>query len=65
MASNSVSEIIGGSENGGGIPQTDDDSRAALAGGGGKAEELWMSNLDLGNHIFGIVALTKVLWITL
>ena len=35
MASGSVTEIIGGAENGGGIPQQDDKDRAELAGGGG------------------------------
>ena len=33
MASNSVQEIIGGVENGGGIPQDGDEDRSELAGG--------------------------------
>ena len=35
MASGSVTEIIGGVENGGGIPQQEEGDRAELAGGGG------------------------------
>lgn len=63
MSSNSVAEIIGGADNGGGIPQAED-SRGALAGGSDGTGDLWMSNLDMGNHIFGIVAISKVTWVT-
>ena len=67
MASNSVQEIIGGVENGGGIPQDGDEDRSELAGGAGASgkNELWLQDLDLGNNIFGIVALSKVGLITL
>ena len=35
MSSDSIGEIIGGTDSGGGIPQADDEGRAGLAGGGG------------------------------
>ena len=61
MSSDSIGEIIGGTDSGGGIPQADDESRAGLAGGGASAaDELWLSNLDLGNFIFGVFAASKV-----
>lgn len=65
MASNSVTEIIGGADNGGGIPQADGENRAALSGGGAGTDELWMQNLEMGNNIFAIVGISKVTWITL
>ena len=67
MSSNSISEIIGGTDSGGGIPQADDESRAGLAGGSGaasSADSLWNPNLELNNFIFGIVACSKVGFIT-
>ena len=66
MSSDSISEIIGGIDDGGGIPQADEESRAGLAGGGGAsaANSLWLSNLELGNFIFGVVAISKVSFIT-
>ena len=63
MASGSVEEIIGGIDNGGGIPQPDDTKASGLAGGG-DANDLWLSNLELGNAIFGIVGLSKIGFIT-
>ena len=65
MSSGSVEEIIGGigDGGGGGIPQPDDGSASGLAGGG-DASELWLQNLELGNAIFGIVACSKVGFIT-
>ena len=35
MSDESIGEIIGGADSGGGIPIADDESRASLAGGGG------------------------------
>jgi len=65
MASGSVSEIIGGADSGGGIPVADDDSRAGLAGGGGVSNsDHWLSNLDVGNFIFGMFAVSKVSFVT-
>lgn len=69
MSSDSIGEIIGGiSEDGtgGGIPVPEEDARASLAGGGGggAANSLWMSNLELGNFIFGVVAVSKCSFIT-
>ena len=70
MSSDSVSEIIGGigDGSGGGIPVADDESRAGLAGGGGAgssaADSLWLSNLEFGNFIFGVVAVSQVGFIT-
>ena len=59
-----MSETIGGfgdnGNGGGGIPVADDSTRANLAGGGGDATDLWLSNLELGNNIFGAVATLKV-----
>ena len=61
MSSDSIGEIIGGTDSGGGIPQADDESRSGLAGGGASAaSELWLSNLELGNFIFGVFAASKV-----
>jgi len=65
MADNSVAEIIGGVDNGGGIPQSDGENRAELAGGNGVKDELWLQDLELGNTIFGTVAISKVLIISL
>lgn len=66
MSSESIGEIIGGTDSGGGIPIADDESRAGLAGGGGAsaADSLWLSNLDLGNFIFGVFAVSKVSFVS-
>ena len=65
MSSSSVEEIIGGIDNGGGggIPQPNSDEGSGLSGGG-EASELWLQNLELGNAIFGIVAISKCSFIT-
>ena len=61
MSGNSIQEIIGGADNGGGIPQQEDEDRAELAGGGGAnvQDTLWLQDLELGNNIYGIVSLVK------
>ena len=67
MSSDSVGEIIGGFDEGGGIPVEDGTNRAGLAGGGTGAEaasSLWLSDLELGNAIFAIVGASKVGFIT-
>ena len=65
MSSDSIGEIIGGTDSGGGIPQADDESRAGLAGGGAAAaDDLWLSNLELGNFIFGVFATSKIAFIS-
>lgn len=66
MSADSIGEIIGGTDSGGGIPQADAESRAGLAGGGGAAaaDSLWLSNLELGNFIFGTFAVSKVSFIS-
>ena len=63
-----MSEVIGGLDNGGGIPVADGTNRAGLAGGGGAgsadALEYWLPDFDLVNNIFGAFGLTKVLIVT-
>ncbi len=63
----SVEEIIGGIDNGGGIPQQDEDEgRSSLAGGEGAdgQGDLWLQNLALTINIYGVVALSKTAFIT-
>ena len=67
MSSSSISEIIGGADDGGGIPGDSADAandRANLAGGGGATDELWFTNLELANFYWGLWATIKVGGIT-
>jgi len=65
MSSSSVEEIIGGIDNGGGIPQEDENDRSELAGGSGATDALWLENLTLTINIFGIVGLSKIIFISI
>ena len=66
MASNSIAEIIGGTDEETGQSGSGNGNSQTPSGlaGGQTADSLWLKDLELGNDIFGIVGISKIVFIS-